>query len=123
MLAETGCDAVMVARAALGRPWLLKQLAHYLKTGELLPDPLLEERFTLIKRHLEAQLAWSGPRRGVLEMRKHLGWYFKGLPEAARMRGEVNRIDEAKALFNLLTAYESALKGLPAKEFADPCRI
>lgn len=106
ILQETGCDGIMVARAALGRPWLFKILGHYLKTGEVIPEPTIHERFQLMKRHLQAQLAWSGDERGVLEMRKHLGWYFRGLPDAARMRDQVNQITTPEALYKLLQDYE-----------------
>lgn len=106
MMEETGCDAVMVARAALGRPWIVGQIGHFLSTGELLPDPPIAERFAIMRRHLAAQLEWSGPERGVFEMRKHLGWYFKGMPEAARMRDKVNHIEDEAGLYRLLAAYE-----------------
>lgn len=106
ILKKTGCDGIMVARAALGRPWLFKILGHYLKTGEVLPEPDIHERFAIMRRHLQAQLSWSGNERGVLEMRKHLGWYFKGLPDAAHMRERVNQVTKPDQLVKLLEDYE-----------------
>lgn len=103
---ETGCDGIMVARASLGRPWLFKMLSRYLKTGEVIPEPGIHERFAVMRQHVRAQLEWSGNERGVLEMRKHLGWYFRGLPDAARMRDRVNQVIEAETLFKLLDDYE-----------------
>lgn len=103
---ETGCDGIMVARASLGRPWLFKTLSHFLMTGEVLPEPDIHERFSIMRRHLQAQLAWSGHERGVLEMRKHLGWYFRGLPDAARMREQVNQVTQPDVLYKLLDDYE-----------------
>ena len=106
MMEETGCDAVMVGRGAMGNPWLFREIAHYLKMGEHLPPPTIEERFGIMRRHLLMQLEYSGKKRGVLEMRKHMGWYLKGLSEAARMRERVNQIHEPNELFDLLDEYE-----------------
>lgn len=106
MMEETGCDAVMVGRGAMGNPWLFQQIAYYLRTGEHLPPPTIAERFAVIRHHLIEQLAWSGEERGVLEMRKHIGWYIKGLPDASRMRDRVNQIHDPKELMDLLRSYE-----------------
>ncbi|HEY8462815.1 MAG TPA: tRNA dihydrouridine synthase DusB [Bacillota bacterium] len=111
MLEETGCDGVMIGRAALGRPWLFAQVATYIKEGRLLPEPPLEERFQVIRQHLELQVAFFGERHGVKQMRKHLAWYFKGLPGAARMRDLINTLTTKKELDKALAAYEADLKG------------
>ena len=75
-----GVDGIMVGRASFGRPWIFREIKHYLKTGELLPPPGVIERVQLAKRHLELSLSLKGPVTGVLEMRRHLSCYFKGLP-------------------------------------------
>lgn len=106
MMEETGCDAVMVGRGAMGNPWLFQQIAHYFKTGERLKPPSIPERFAVIRRHLTEQLVWSGVDRGVLEMRKHIGWYLKGLPDASRMRDAVNQMHNPEELMELLDQYE-----------------
>ena len=106
---HTAADAVMVGRAAQGRPWLLGQIAHYLKTGEALPDPALPRvRDTLIA-HLHALHAHYGEEMGVRIARKHLGWYAKDRPENAAFRAVVNRAQTADAQLQLTCDYFDAL--------------
>ncbi|PTQ51292.1 MAG: tRNA dihydrouridine synthase B [Brockia lithotrophica] len=92
MLEVTGADAVMIGRAALGNPWILHRTVHYLRTGDLLPEPTPEERVALAREHLRRLLALKGEARAVREMRRHLAWYLKGLPQAARLREEAVRV-------------------------------
>jgi nifR3 family TIM-barrel protein len=72
-------DAIMVGRAAIGKPWIFRDIKHYLKTGEILPDMSVSDKVKLAKRHLEYSLEWKGDKTGVFEMRKHFSNYFKGL--------------------------------------------
>lgn len=109
MLAETGCDGVMIGQAAFGRPWLFAQVAVFLETGRELPDPELAERFKIIRRHVELQVGFAGERRGVKEMRKHLSWYFKGMPGSARMRDRVNTLTTVAEVWEALAEYEGSL--------------
>jgi tRNA-dihydrouridine synthase B len=109
LMEQTGCDGVMIGQAALGRPWIFGQVAAYLEKGILLPDPGLRQRFQLIERHLQLQMEYSGRQRGLLEMRKHLSWYFKGLPGAAKMRDKVNALLSVDELKQTLREYEDAL--------------
>lgn len=90
MLSETGCDGVMIGRAARGNPWLFAQIAAYLADGSILPPPLLTEKKEMILRHARLQLAVKGEYTGVREMRKHLSWYTAGMPNSAKLRGQVN---------------------------------
>lgn len=90
MLLETGCDGVMIGRAARGNPWLFAQTAAYLADGSILPPPLLTEKKEMILRHARLQLAVKGEYTGVREMRKHLSWYTAGMPNSAKLRGQVN---------------------------------
>jgi nifR3 family TIM-barrel protein len=76
-----GVDGVMIGRATYGRPWIFREIRHYLDTGELLPQPSVCERVEIAKRHLAKSVAVKGERVGVLEMRRHLSNYFKGLPD------------------------------------------
>jgi len=110
LMEQTGCDGVMIGRAALGKPWLFAQVGHFLKTGQQLPEPTLEERFDIIKKHLHLQIAYAGEVRGVKEMRKHLAWYFKGLPGAAAMRDLVNSLSTLDQVERALSDYAKALK-------------
>lgn len=76
-----GVDGVMIGRATYGRPWIFREIRHYLDTGELLPQPTVRERVELAKLHLAKSLEFKGEKVGVLEMRRHLSCYFKGLPD------------------------------------------
>ena len=76
-----GVDGVMIGRATYGRPWIFREIRHYLDTGELLPQPSVCERVEIAKRHLAKSVEVKGERVGVLEMRRHLSNYFKGLPD------------------------------------------
>lgn len=91
LLEETGCDGVMVGRAALGNPWIFREITHYLRTGEKLPAPSARERIEVAVRHLHLLVEYKGEVIGVREMRKHAAWYVKGLPGAARMRDVINQ--------------------------------
>ena len=90
MFRETGCDGVMVGRAARGNPWIFRRIQAYLRDKTLLPKPDREEIREMILRHAELQLAYKGEYTGVREMRKHISWYTSGLPNSARLRQRVN---------------------------------
>lgn len=90
MMDETGCDGVMIGRAAMGNPWIFTRIIHYLQTGEELPPPPPEERVATALRHLELLVGLKGEYTGVREMRKHAAWYLKGMHGAARLRQELN---------------------------------
>ena len=83
MLDETGCDAVMIGRASLGNPWIFRRTAHFLATGELLPEPTNAERVEVALEHLRMMIELCGEDRGVREMRGQIAWYVRGMPGAA----------------------------------------
>ena len=119
VLEATGCDAVMVGRAAQGRPWLLGQIAHYLATGTPLPEPGPAEVRDILLGHLQALHAFYGESAGVRIARKHLGWYARDRPENAAFRAVVNRAQSADEQLRLTRDYFDALAagvapGLPA---------
>ncbi|MHB8911623.1 MAG: tRNA dihydrouridine synthase DusB [Lysobacter sp.] len=115
VLRHTGCDAVMVGRAAQGRPWIFREIAHYLATGELLPEPSLGEVRAVLLGHLEHLHAFYGEPAGVRIARKHLGWYAKDRPENHAFRAVVNHADSADAQLQLTRDYFDALiAGVPA---------
>ncbi|MEB3223170.1 MAG: tRNA dihydrouridine synthase DusB [Candidatus Sericytochromatia bacterium] len=99
---ETGVAGVMIGRAAMGNPWIIRRTAHLLTTGELLPEPTWEERLSTAWRHAEALVAFKGERVGVFECRKHLSWYTTGLPGSAELRQRINHAKTADELFALL---------------------
>ncbi len=105
VLAQTGADAVMVGRAAQGRPWLLGQIARYLDSGEELPEPSLAEVRAILLGHLRALHEFYGEEAGVRIARKHLGWYAKDRPENAAFRAVVNRAQTAEEQLRLTEAY------------------
>ena len=81
-----GVDGIMIGRATFGHPWIFREIRHYLDTGELLPEMSVRERVALAKRHLEKSLQFKGEKVGILEMRRHLSCYFKGLPDFRETR-------------------------------------
>ncbi|MGN0402849.1 MAG: tRNA dihydrouridine synthase DusB [Acetatifactor sp.] len=98
MLEETGCDGVMVGRAAQGNPWIFREIIHYLQNGTKLPPPDKEEKKTLVLRHAELLSEVKGEYTAVREMRKHLAWYTAGMPHSARFRGMINSLETMEAL-------------------------
>lgn len=93
MLESTGCDGVMIGRAAQGNPWIFRQTVRFLEDGSLLPGPDKEEKKEIILRHAEMQREVKGEYTAVREMRKHLAWYTSGMPHSARFRGMINSIE------------------------------
>ena len=109
VLRHTGVDAVMVGRAAQGRPWIFREIAHFLATGDRLAPPTLEEIRDILLGHLDALHAFYGEVSGVRIARKHLGWYAKDRPENAAFRSVVNRAETADAQRALTREYFDAL--------------
>ncbi len=98
MLARTGCDGVLVGRAAQGNPWIFRDIVRYLEDGTLLPKPDNAEKKSVILRHAALQLQYKGEYIGVREMRKHLSWYTVGMPGSARFRREINAMETMEQL-------------------------
>ena len=109
VLDATGCDAVMIGRAAQGRPWIFREIAHFLATGDTLPEPSLVEIRDILLAHLEHLHAFYGEGPGVRIARKHLGWYAKDRPENAAFRAVVNRAQTAHEQMRLTREYFDAL--------------
>lgn len=106
MLDYTGCDGIMIGRAAQGNPWLFSSVLHYLKTGDELAPPSLEERSDIAEKHLRLLVKFKGEHRGVLEGRKHMAWYFKGLCGGAKLRNLINQCDNLEQMLDLIS-YEN----------------
>ena len=102
MIDETGCDGVMIGRAARGNPWIFAQIKHYLKTGKEIQGPSREEVKEMILRHADSLIAHKGGFTGVREMRKHVAWYTAGFPHSAQLRKRVNEVESYKDLKQLL---------------------
>ncbi|HQS30746.1 tRNA dihydrouridine synthase DusB [Polaromonas sp.] len=97
VLAFTGADAVMIGRAAQGRPWIFRELAHFLATGTVLAPPLVAEVRRLLLDHLLDHYTLYGEVTGVRTARKHIGWYVRGLPEGEAFRAQMNLLDSCEA--------------------------
>ena len=109
VLDYTGCDAVLVGRAAQGRPWIFREIAHYLATGTGLQEPSLAEVRDILLGHLRHLHDFYGEPSGVRIARKHLGWYARDRPENAAFRAVVNRAETADAQLRLTADYFDAL--------------
>ena len=105
MLEKTKCDAIMIGRGAQGNPWIFNRINHYMKTGEVLPEPTLEEKITTAIKHMNLAVAEHGEYVAVREMRKHIGWYLKGLKNSARYRDQINKITDYKEVIAMLEEY------------------
>ncbi len=101
-----GVDGIMVARATYGRPWIFRDIRHYLDTGELLPEPSVREKVAIARRHLKLSLELKGEPRGVYEMRRHLSCYFRGLPDFKETRIRMVTTLDVPELFSILDEIE-----------------
>ncbi len=105
LMEYSGVDGVMVGRAALGNPWLIKQISHYLVTGEEIAEPTVEEKVNIAIKHLDKLIDLKGTRLAILEMRSHASWYMKGVPGATKIKRNLqsaNSKDDYIEIFNLL---------------------
>jgi tRNA-dihydrouridine synthase B len=124
VLAATGADAVMIGRAAQGRPWIFREIGHFLATGEHLAPPLVAEVRRLLIDHLQEHYALYGERTGVRSARKHIGWYVRGLPGAEAFRARMNAIEDTArqtaAVKDFWDALEATMQRLPTAMPAAP---
>ena len=84
-----GVDGIMIGRAAIGYPWIFNEIKHFIKTGEHLPSPTIEDRIAVCRKHLYKSFEWKGPKVGIFEMRRHYANYLKGLPNIKEYRGRL----------------------------------
>lgn len=105
MLDETGCDAVMVGRAALGNPWVIKQMVAYVENGVLLEDPSIDDKIDQCLNHAKRLLIVEGERNAIRQMRGHAPWYMKGLKSASQMKNYLSKIETYQELETALEAY------------------
>ena len=110
MMNETGCDLVMIGRGALGRPWIFERTNRYLETGEIGEEPAYDKRIEICLRHYELALGKLGIERGVKEMRKHIGWYLKGMPGSVRIRTSIMTMTNPDEVKLKLRSYANIIK-------------
>ena len=101
----TDCDAIMIGRGAQGNPWIFKRIDHYLKTGQILPEPTKEDKIIVAIRHMNLAIKEHGEYVAVREMRKHIGWYLKGMKNSARFRDMINKMESADEVINTLRVF------------------
>lgn len=105
MMEETGCDGVMIGRGAQGNPWIFERTIEYLKSGAILPEPSVKEKVNMILEHMDKLIELKGEYVGIKEMRKHIVWYLKGLPNSSRLKNQVFNITQRGKIEKLLREY------------------
>ncbi len=124
VLRATGADALMIGRAAQGRPWIFREIAHFLATGRELAPPLVLEVRRALLAHLQDHYGLYGEHAGVRSARKHIGWYVRGLPGGEAFRQRMNRIDSAAVQWQVVADYFEELadthERLPAQSQPAP---
>lgn len=110
MLLQTSCDAIMLARGARGNPWIFEQIKAYLDQGIILAKPEFSEVRDMIIRHAKLSVTYKGEFIGIREMRKHVAWYTTGYPSSAKLRNQVNEIENMDDLYKLLENYEKHIE-------------
>jgi tRNA-dihydrouridine synthase B len=101
-----GVDGIMIGRAAIGYPWIFREIKHYVQTGTHLAPPTISERVAVCKKHLEKSYEWKGPRVGIMEMRRHYTNYLKGLPNIKEYRLQLVTLEDKDAIINVLNEIE-----------------
>jgi nifR3 family TIM-barrel protein len=119
LLEHTNCDGVMIGRGALGNPWMLYRTVHYLTTGELLPDPSPAEKMRIAVLHLDRLANLKGENVAVREMRKHLAWYLKGLPDSAAVKNSVMELTTRAGVVSVLEDYVKTVDEWLVREAAE----
>ncbi len=97
-----GVDGIMIGRASIGNPWFFKQVKHFYKTGEIIPEPSLKEKAQIAKQHLLDSVKWKGEKLGILEMRRHYANYFKGIPNFKETRKKLVTSENLEELLSIL---------------------
>ncbi len=109
MFKKTNCDGIMIGRGALGNPWIFKDVKHFLNTGRKTSPPHIKELRDTMLFHLNKAISYHGERLGILEMRKHLAWYIKGLPHSAPVKNALQQSKDVGSIEKLLDDYFSKL--------------
>lgn len=113
---ETGCDGVMIGRAAIDNPWIFQQAKHFLATQTFLSPPTIDERINLLLEHLKLSVEFKGERKGVIEFRKHYAGYLKGLPNASKLRQEVMQFIVVEPIIQRIKQFAESLRSGEAVE-------
>ena len=104
-----GVDGLMIGRASIGNPWFFNQVKHFLKTGEHLQPPTLEDKIKTVTEHLAYSIRWKGERLGILEMRRHYANYFKGIPDFKQYRIKLVTLESQNEIMDTLSTIDQEL--------------
>jgi len=110
MLSYTGCDAIMIGRGVLGNPWLMKEIITYLNTGEIIPKPTYREKIDMCIHHLNYLLEIKCEKVAVLEMRSHVSWYLKGMPNVQEVKNAIFKVKTSDEMMKILNNYLKELE-------------
>lgn len=109
MFEYTGVDGIMIGRATFGNPWIFKRIAYFLQTGQKLPEISFKEKLNVIKRHIELELQEKEEITAIRELRKHIAWYTKNLPNSSEFRCEINKIEDKSLLVQRVEEFFNSL--------------
>lgn len=111
MLDETGCDAIMIGRGVLGNPWLIKECVNYLENNQA-PQPVpFDEKIEMMKRHYQLLVEDKDEKRALLEIRSHIIWYLKGMPESKLIKDKICHCKSTEEIFQVIDEYQQTIKG------------
>jgi nifR3 family TIM-barrel protein len=108
-LNTSGVDAIMIGRAALGNPWALKRMAHYIEKGTHMEEPTVKEKLAIATEHMDRLIELKNERIALMEMRSHMAWYMKGMPGASTVKKEIVKVSTRAEMVDLLNKYEGYL--------------
>ena len=112
MRQEYGVDGIMIGRAAIGYPWVFREIKHYLATGQLLAPPTTKERMNILRKHLKLSIKWKGARHGVLEMRRHYKNYLKGIPNAKTYREKLVTLKNYEEILEVINDVQKHVESM-----------
>lgn len=113
--ARYGVDGIMIGRASIGNPWIFREIKHFVETGNYLDRPQVPERIEAVRQHLDHSIEWKGVKLGVLEMRRHYGNYFRGLPHVKQYRSKLVTEDDPDVLHAILDELEIKYRSHPVE--------
>lgn len=99
---QTGCDSVMIGRAAKGNPWIFREMKEYIADGKIIERPTVTEICAMMERHAQMMIEYKGEYTGIHEMRKHVAWYTQGLKDSSRLRAEINKVETYDEMVRLI---------------------
>ena len=112
MFQSTGVDGIMIARAALGQPWIFRSILHYLQEGEIDPVPVVEKRIEILQKHYQLEVSEVGEIAALSQMRKHFVWYTHGLPHSARLRDQIFHAGNYQQIEGIFSSYLELIRSV-----------